>query len=211
MLALMGKTSITKRVTTKGIMSRSSTKKLKELILYISEKSSSDTKFGSTKLNKLIFFSDMLYYGNTGKSITGSKYMKWDHGPVATCMKPVLDEMKAANELFTRPVNTIVGVKKVPTAMRVPDLSIFTGEEIASVDEVISDFKQATNTGLSQFSHEFIPNWDKLPMGQSIPISAIIYPTELELNEDDSKFFKNLLTDTEWGRQLQHERGGRTA
>ncbi len=188
-------------------MSRANLEKLKELILYISQKSASDPKFGSTKLNKLILFSDMLQYGNTGKSITGAKYMKQANGPVATCMKPVLDEMKSKEELVTAPVSTIVGIKKVPTAMRLPDLSSFSGAEIAVIDEVIESFIRTNNTGISQFSHDFITNWDKLSVGQEIPLGAILYPSEAQLSEDDSNFFKQLLAKTEWGKQLQHERG----
>ncbi len=45
--------------------------KLVELILYIADKCENDPHFGKTKLNKILFFSDMLYYGFFGNAITG--------------------------------------------------------------------------------------------------------------------------------------------
>lgn len=193
------------------IMQRTNMRKFKELVLYVSQKSANDPKFGSTKLNKLVLFSDMLHFANTGKSITGAKYMKQNNGPVATCMKPALEEMKDAGEMVMRPEPTAVGVEKVPVAMRLPELSQFGGDEIATVDEVISDFKRTSNSRISDFSHEFIPNWEQIPSGQTIPLGAILYPAEVVLTDDDKTFFKDLLTETEWGRQLLHERRGATA
>src|ERR1035438_9553158 len=40
--------------------------KLGELIIYISKKSAGDSRFGATKLNKLLYFSDFLSFGNFG-------------------------------------------------------------------------------------------------------------------------------------------------
>ena len=52
-----------------------------ELMLYISQKSKDDPKFGATKLNKLLFYSDFLAYANLGDSITGFEYQKLEHSP----------------------------------------------------------------------------------------------------------------------------------
>ncbi len=41
-------------------------KKFAELILYVSQKSTFDSTFGSTKLNKILYFSDFLAYGKLG-------------------------------------------------------------------------------------------------------------------------------------------------
>ncbi|HZQ34888.1 MAG TPA: hypothetical protein VFD32_03070 [Dehalococcoidia bacterium] len=47
-------------------------RKLGELILYVAEKSSDDPRFGATKLNNILFFSDFLAFGQLGRSITGA-------------------------------------------------------------------------------------------------------------------------------------------
>ncbi|HET6960154.1 MAG TPA: Panacea domain-containing protein, partial [Vicinamibacterales bacterium] len=57
-------------------------RRLKELILYISQESASDPDYGWTALNKILFFSDFLAYAKFGKPITGTEYMREKHGPV---------------------------------------------------------------------------------------------------------------------------------
>ena len=52
-------------------------KKLRELILYICDKSKNHPKkLGMVKLNKILFFSDFTAYLRHGSSITGAKYFK---------------------------------------------------------------------------------------------------------------------------------------
>jgi hypothetical protein len=46
--------------------------KMKELILYISQKCADDTKFGATKLNKILYFSDFLAYASMAHPLRAS-------------------------------------------------------------------------------------------------------------------------------------------
>ena len=57
-------------------------KKLKELVLYIAQKSEDDPSFGATKLNKILFAADFYFFGQTGRSITGASYVHRGKGPV---------------------------------------------------------------------------------------------------------------------------------
>ena len=209
MLALMGKTGITNRVRNKGSMPRISTRKLKELILYIAQKSDGDIKFGSTKLNKLLLFSDMLYFAETGGSITGVKYEKKQFGPVPTNIYTVKNEMISRDgSMVVVPKEEAIGmVRKVPTALRRPDLTVFTAEEIATVDAVIRTFEDLNNSEISAYSHNRIANWDYIPIGHEVPLSVILYPAKTKLTSEDKSFFRNLLRSTEWGQQLIHARG----
>ena len=53
--------------------------KLSELILYISQKCATDPKFGAVKLNKILYLSDFLAFGNWGEPITGVEYQHLSH------------------------------------------------------------------------------------------------------------------------------------
>src|SRR2546429_6004 len=77
-------------------------KKFKELVLYISERSETDPKYGYTKLNKLLFYADFISYRELGHSITGARYQALEWGPAATAMKPIEDEMLEQGELVIR-------------------------------------------------------------------------------------------------------------
>ena len=58
-----------------------STRKLDDLILYLGS-SPHVENLGITKLWKLIYFIDVAFLRETGKSLTDSEYIKYDHGPV---------------------------------------------------------------------------------------------------------------------------------
>jgi len=58
--------------------------KMAELILYVSDRCQLDPAYGSTKLNKILFYADFLYYAKHGTSITGQEYMRLDKGPYVT-------------------------------------------------------------------------------------------------------------------------------
>jgi hypothetical protein len=60
------------------------THKLDALILY-QGKSPHVGDLGVTKLWKLIYFIDVSFLRETGMSLTGSDYIKYDHGPVPSC------------------------------------------------------------------------------------------------------------------------------
>ena len=45
--------------------------KLRELMLYITQKSEGDPRFGKTKLLKILVEADFTFYARTGRSITG--------------------------------------------------------------------------------------------------------------------------------------------
>lgn len=62
---------------------------LKELIVYIANKLALHPKFGATKLNKILFYSDFIAYAKLGKSITGEKYQKLPLGPAPKYLLPV--------------------------------------------------------------------------------------------------------------------------
>src|SRR4051794_3864926 len=67
--------------------------KLRELIIYISERCETDPRFGAVNLNKILFYSDFVAYGKTGKSITGQPYQRLKQGPAPKRLLPVRREM----------------------------------------------------------------------------------------------------------------------
>jgi hypothetical protein len=80
-------------------------RKMKELILYISQKCADDAKFGATKLNKILYFSDFLAYAYHGSPITGFEYQKLPNGPAPRRLVPVREQLMESGEL---------GIQEVP-------------------------------------------------------------------------------------------------
>src|SRR5260370_23975101 len=84
-----------------------SDQRFRELVLYICEKCATDPKFGATKLNKILYFSDFLAYGNFGEPITGFEYQREKNGPVPKRLLPIRNAMIQSGELAVQPVKLV--------------------------------------------------------------------------------------------------------
>jgi hypothetical protein len=119
--------------------------KLQQLILYVSQKCADQTGFCSTKLNKILYFSDFIVYANTGASITGVEYQRLQWAPAPSWMKLVLSSMEEAGELTMQDILVPDGYKtKKPVNLKPPDLGMFSAEEISVVDDVIERLEELT-------------------------------------------------------------------
>ena len=119
--------------------------KLKQLILYISQKCADHKGFGSTKLNKILYFADFIHYANTGTPVTGVEYQRLPWGPAPRRMKPVLDGMQESGELAMQHGRVLAGyISKKPVNLADPQLELFSADEISIVDYVIERFEEFT-------------------------------------------------------------------
>jgi hypothetical protein len=167
--------------------------KFRELILYVSQKCATDPTFGATKLNKILFYSDFLAYANLGKAITNFDYQKLPNGPAPRRLVPVRDQMVEKGELGVQEIRLRSGnVQKRTVNLRQPNLSVFTGEEISQIDEVIGSFENVKAEAVSELSHRMI-GWMLADDGESIPYNTIflsneaLSATELERGRDLAK------------------------
>jgi hypothetical protein len=147
--------------------------KFKELMLYAAEKSSSDDRFGATKLNKILFFSDFLFYGLTGSPITGATYQKLENGPAPIQLKPIAREIEnEGSGIFIKRAafnyTQTVLVPKRPANRR-----LFSAEEIALVDDVIRDLAPRNAREASELSHVRSVAWQIAEIGEDIPYEAV--------------------------------------
>ena len=129
------------------------TARLKELIVYIALRCQDDPAFGAIKLNKILFRADFQSYRQRGRPITGTAYFRLKHGPAPKAMKPVSDELHREDAVRTQ--RRLIGghEQKRPIALRPANLEYFDGEDIAIVDEVITDLWGKSATAVSEQSH----------------------------------------------------------
>jgi len=150
--------------------------KLRELILYLAQRSEADPHFGRTKLNKLLFYIDFSHYARTGLAVTGEPYVKQPHGPVPAHVKKLLNEMEQSGDLRVVKRHHFTHVQERPKALREPDLSGFTGLEIALASEIVQELWPLSGADVSDLSHEFV-GWRAVRMGEEIPYeTALIVP-----------------------------------
>lgn len=165
--------------------------KFKELIIYISSKSELDSHFGSIKLNKVLFCSDLYATGKFGKSITGATYIHHPLGPAPRNMKSTLHELinDKAVAISVRPV--MDGEQKRTVSLRIANLEGFTANEIALVDQVIDHFKDKNGPQTSEESHNFI-GWAATKDGEEIPLSTV-FLSKRKLTEREIEYGLSLV------------------
>jgi hypothetical protein len=156
--------------------------RLTEMILYVSDKCSTDPTFGATKLNKILFFADFHAYHRRGHSITGSEYMRLGRGPAPRRLRPIRDQMieNKVLAIHRRKVFDLEQHRTVP--LREPDLTSFSADDIAVVDEVIEILWGKTAEEVSEMSHGIA--WRAARDEQSIPYQAAYLSNE-PLTHDD--------------------------
>ena len=147
--------------------------KFQELLLYITSACADDPRFGATKLNKILFFSDFLAYGRLGKAITGASYQKLPFGPAARATLPAMKALETSGHAEMIECDFFGNRQKRLVAKREPNLSAFSPEEIAIVDRVIKALWKATAKGVSVFSHEESIGWKLAGLKEDIPYQTV--------------------------------------
>jgi len=152
--------------------------KLAELILYISQNCATDPKFGAVKLNKVLYLSDFLAFGNWGEPITGVPYQHLKMGPAPTRFIPIRDGLQKSGKLVVQVLPLKGGKRQVRTVNLVdPNLKVFSGREIALVDSIIEELWDMDAEESSEFSHRFI-GWKMTKEGDPIPYGSIFISDE---------------------------------
>lgn len=161
------------RTKKKGPVGAAADARLREIILHIAERSEGDRLFGSTKLNKILYWADFQFYGQHLRTITGQEYMRIQFGPVPRRMKLVLKSMQS-EEILAVAERTVFGhTQKRPVALRPADLSAFTSEEIAHIDAIIDFLRPLSGTDLSQLSHDAV--WASFGDRETIPPDTVFF------------------------------------
>lgn len=169
--------------------------RLRELILYIAEKSRNDQKFGATKLNKILYYSDFLSFREYGESITGAQYMRLNHGPVPTHLKPVRIDMLNRGDIVVEQRPYYTRNLDVLTPLRKANIDLFTTREIVLVDAIIEELRDLDATEVSSLSHSRA--WEIANERDAIPYEAIFLSDE-SLTDDDIEWAYNAATECGW-------------
>lgn len=157
--------------------------KFKNLVLYVCSKCD-PKELGSTKLNKVLLYSDMFSYLHLQGPITGEIYVKRQFGPVPKHILPIIAEMELEGKIVTRDGKIFRYDKKEYIALKDPDLTLFTADEISMVDDLIEIIcKEHTAKSISEASHDRI--WELAEIGEEIPYYAFLASKTGEIDKED--------------------------
>lgn len=169
--------------------------KFKDLVHYICHMADRD-ELGATKLNKILWYSDMVTYINRGESLTGSVYIKRQFGPVPKDVLRALDDLSVEGKMFVRDVSYFGNTKREYISLAEPDINRFDAPEISLVANIMHDIcHHHTAASISEAAHDII--WKLAGIGEEIPYYAI-YGAQLgEITEEDIQWAKKSIADNE--------------
>ncbi len=168
--------------------------KLKALVHYVCEKAEDPSVLGSIKLNKVLWYSDVIHYLEHGDSITFETYVKRQHGPVPKHILPIIRELIAENKVARGRVDHFGYLKNEYIAIQDADTNIFNGEEMSIIDNSFEHVcLNHTAKSISEETHGVI--WQIAQMGEDIPYRSVFASVVGEVDEDDivwaqQQFFK---------------------
>jgi uncharacterized phage-associated protein len=147
--------------------------KFVELLLYVAERLRADRAGGATKVNKVLYFADFAHVRRHGRPITGAEYQKLQHGPAPRRLKPVRDRLVAegAAEIHREDFLGYTVNRLVP--LRPADTSVFSSEELATIESVLDDLDGLNARQVSDLSHEEA-GWLLVDEGDTIPYEAAL-------------------------------------
>jgi hypothetical protein len=174
--------------------------RFRELLLYVCQKCANDLKFGATKLNKILYFSDFRAYAQFGKPITGFQYQRERNGPVPKHLMRVQAAMIASGELAMQPIRLASGhVQKRLVNLREPNLDVFTASEMSLVDSIIDGLRDSTAEEVSELSHR-MAGWKIADPGEIIPYETVFVSADALTDADIQRAIELAKTRSEHGR-----------
>jgi putative zinc finger/helix-turn-helix YgiT family protein len=130
-----------------------------------------------TKLNKLLWYCDFKNCKEFGLSLTGSRYVHLQYGPVPDNYDLLLWMLSVQNKITSRELVFDNFTGEEYYANNQPDCSIFSSVELGVVDTVIARFKHMSAKEISDYSHKEV-GYKETKQNDLIPYT---YASELSI------------------------------
>jgi hypothetical protein len=129
-------------------------------------------KLGATKLNKVLWYSDVLFYRQHGRTITGADtYEKRQFGPVPFGIYDILRRLEAAGAIKARMTPTPAGLRREFVWLTPPPVENFSVEEIEMLRDVMAAICDGHSAqSISELTHDAL--WDETEIGQPMSVRA---------------------------------------
>lgn len=153
-------------------------KKLRQVLLYISEQVGAKPNVGETVINKLLYFIDFDYYEKYGKSITGLSYIRNHYGPTAhmPTISSTVEQMVKSGELAVVETPYFKHRQRKYLPRQSADLTELDAQELTHIDAELEKLGGMSANELSELSHQDMP-WLATKPGNEIDYQLAMYRT----------------------------------
>lgn len=128
----------------------------------------------------MVYFADFAHMRRHGRPITGADYQKLANGPAARRLLPVYKRLIDDGEA-TLDTDDVLGYQQQRLRpLRDPDLSRFSDDEMATIDDVLGTLTGLTARQVCDLSHEEA-GWRSVEIGETIPYFMAMIPKDQPL------------------------------
>ena len=147
-----------------------STEKYKQMILNcIKYGAGNDGRITKTKLAKLVYLSDFIWYYIKSYPMSGMTYRKLARGPVADVYFRALDEMEEDGVIIREPKGKAYLFSMIESEAPVNKLS---ADEVDLIKKIGEEWQNKSTDDVVNFTHQQLP-WQICRDGEIIPYSLI--------------------------------------
>lgn len=147
--------------------------------------SATPDRLGRTKLHKILYYSDMLCFFETGTPLTGVEYQKQSHGPTARYLGWALKELEHSGKISAAFEEYFGHQKWNFISLTTPASNLLSEHEVRLLEEVSGFVEGHSAKEISNISHA--APWQLVKMGERIPYgtAAWLWPSELRIHPKD--------------------------
>lgn len=157
--------------------------KLQEAVHYICSNCTPSDRLGAVKLNKILYYSDMISFAETGESITAATYVKRQRGPVPKEVVTAIDNLVADGRLETRNISVFDLVRRNFESQGHTDTDVFKSEEIERLNSTIRFVCDYSAQEISDLSHTIV--WESADIGEVLPYETFFVSYTGEIDDTD--------------------------
>ncbi len=138
-------------------------------------------RLGAIRLNKALWYSDVIAYQTEGEAITGETYIKRKFGPVPRHILETLRQLKEEEAIVVKEPEFAYDTREF-FSLRSPDSNILSEGEKRLARSVLNALLGHTANAVSEMSHDII--WDAAQEGEEIPLYATMAAQPSEITPD---------------------------
>jgi uncharacterized phage-associated protein len=165
--------------------------KLNNVVKYII-KVCSNKDLGAIKLNKILWFSDMLYFKSYNKTMTQGKYVKRQYGPVPFHILQSIQYLERNNIIESREERyNGYTQRKFFYKKESEPIDLLEEEKLILNDVIHQICDKFTATQISEMTHDDI--WKLANLGEEIPMYATLASILLPPDDKDVQWIERVL------------------
>ena len=169
--------------------------KLKALVHFIvHECRDNPGQLGAVRLNKALWFTDMLAYQEIGTSVTGARYIKRKMGPVPKAVLPTLRELQEESKIVIQERTNYYDSRKFISILD-PDVSLLSDSDRQTARAVLNFVCNNTANEISDITHDEV--WRAAMEGEEIPLVATLATGRGAITKDTKKWAGEIVREIE--------------